>query len=98
MPRSSSPKLRLLLSEFRYTFRVLSKTPGMSLTVLLSLAIGVGVLTATFTIGYITTLTPLPYRDPAQLMVVASEVDASQNSVSAADFLDWKQQNQTFST
>lgn len=96
MSSSRNLKFRSLLVESRYTFRVLRKMPGMGLTVLLSVAIGIGVLTATFTIGYITTLTPLPYPDPGQLMVVASEINASQNPVSAADFLDWKQQNRTF--
>ncbi|MFC5863144.1 ABC transporter permease [Acidicapsa dinghuensis] len=96
MSSSSNLKSRLLREGFRHTFRASRKMPGMSLTVLLSVAIGIGVLTATFTIGYITTLTPLPYPAPGQLMVVTSEINASQNPVSAADFLDWREQNHTF--
>lgn len=95
-PSSSDLPSRLLPGELRYALRALRRTPGLTVTVLLSLAIGIGVLTATFTVGCITVLTPLPYPDPAQLMIVWSKINAFQNPVAAADFLDWKQQNHTF--
>ncbi|HEY2472323.1 MAG TPA: ABC transporter permease [Terracidiphilus sp.] len=95
-PSSGDLKTWLMLGELRYTLRVLRKMPGLTLTVLLSLGIGIGVLTWTFTLGYIAILTPLPYPDPDQLMVVWSKVNNLHNSVAAADFLDWRQQNHTF--
>jgi putative ABC transport system permease protein len=68
----------------------------MSLTVLLTLAIGVGANTAIFTMDYATLLAPLPYPHPEQLVMVWSRIQNFHNGVSAGDFLDWKQQNAAF--
>ena len=88
--------LRSLSENFLYTFRMFRKMPGLTVTILLSLGIGIGVLTATFTTGYIAILTPLPYPEPGQLMVVWSKIKNFNNSVAAADFMDWKRQSHSF--
>src|SRR5580693_3296319 len=88
--------LRSLSENLRYTFRMFRKMPGLTVTILLSLGIGIGVLTATFTTGYIAILTPLPYPEPGQLMVVWSKVKNFNNSVAAADFMEWKRENRSF--
>jgi putative ABC transport system permease protein len=54
------------------------------------------VLTATFTTGYIVILTPLPYPEPGQLIVVWSKIKNFHNSVAAADFMEWKRENRSF--
>jgi putative ABC transport system permease protein len=45
---------------------------------------------------YAALLSPMPYSNPNQLVMVWSHVNRHNNGVSAGDFLDWKQQNTVF--
>jgi putative ABC transport system permease protein len=85
-----------LLQNLRFSLRMLWKSPGVTLTVLLTLALGIGANTAIFTIDYATLLAPLPYPQPDQLVMVWSKIQTYRNGVSAGDFTDWQQQNKTF--
>src|ERR1035438_6707825 len=91
------PFLETLLQDIRYGLRQLCKNPGLTLTVLLTLALGIGANTAIFTVDYATLLAPLPYPQPDQLVMVWSKIQTFHNGVSAGDFTDWKQQNSVFS-
>jgi putative ABC transport system permease protein len=75
---------------------MLARNPGLTTTILLTLAIGIGANTAIFTVDYATLLAPLPYPQPDQLVMVWSKIQNFHNSVSAGDFLDWKQQSTVF--
>jgi putative ABC transport system permease protein len=85
-----------LLRNLRYTLRMLWKNPGLTLTVLFTLALGIGANTAIFTVDYATLLAPLPYPQPEQLVVVWSKIKTFHNGISAGDFTDWKQQSSSF--
>ncbi|HUZ05677.1 MAG TPA: ABC transporter permease, partial [Acidobacteriaceae bacterium] len=86
-----------LWRDIRYALRQLSKAPGFTLTIIVTLALGIGANTAIFTVDYATLLAPLPYPHPEQLVMVWSKVQSfHQNPVSAGDFLDWKQQSSAF--
>ena len=85
-----------LLKNLRFSWRMLRRNPGITLTVLLTLALGVGANTAIFTVDYATMLEPLPYPDANQLVVVWSKIKGFRNVSSAADFLDWKRDNHSF--
>ena len=63
-----------LLRNLRFSSRMLLKNPGLTLTILLTLALGVGANTAIFTVDYATLLEPLPYPHPEQLVVVWSKI------------------------
>src|SRR5438552_13331566 len=56
-----------LLTEVRYALRQLRKTPGVSLTILATLALCIGVNTAIFSVLDATLLRPLPYPEPERL-------------------------------
>jgi len=88
--------MQTLLQNIRFSFRMLARNPGLTFTVLLTLAIGIGANTAIFTVDYATLLAPLPYPHPEQLVMVWSKIQTYHNGVSAGDFLDWKQQNTVF--
>ncbi|MBS1805979.1 MAG: ABC transporter permease [Acidobacteria bacterium] len=88
--------MKTLAQNVRFSFRMLARKPGLTLTILLTLAIGIGANTAIFTVDYATLLAPLPYPQPEQLVMVWSKVQTYHNSVAAGDFLDWKQQNTVF--
>ena len=57
------PVIEAVFQNVRYGLRQLARTPGLSLTVLLTLALGIGASTAIFTVDYATLLAPLPYPD-----------------------------------
>lgn len=85
-----------LLRNIRFSLRMLAKNPGLTFTVLLTLALGIGANTAIFTVDYATLLAPLPYPRPDQLVVVWSKIQGFHNGVSAGDYMDWKQQSRSF--
>jgi putative ABC transport system permease protein len=88
--------MQTLLQNVQFSLRMLSRNLGLTLTVLLTLAIGIGANTAIFTVDYATLLAPLPYPQPNQIVVVWSKIQTYHNGVAAGDFLDWKQQNTVF--
>ncbi len=85
-----------LLRNLRYTVRSLWKNPGLTLTILVTLALGIGANTAIFTVDYATLLAPMPYPAPDQLVVVWSKIQTFHNGISAGDFTDWKRENASF--
>ena len=86
-----------LLQNLRFSFRMLGRNPGLTATVLLTLALGIGANTAIFTVDYATLLAPLPYPNPNQLVMVWSKIKTFHNGVSAGDYTDWKNQATVFS-
>ena len=88
--------MQTLLQNIRFSLRMLARNRGLTLTVLLTLAIGIGANTAIFTVDYATLLAPLPYPQPDQLVMVWSKIQTYHNGVAAGDFLDWKEQNTVF--
>jgi hypothetical protein len=78
--------VQTLLQNLSYTLRLIRKNPGLTLTVLLTLALGIGANTAIFTVDYATLLAPLPYPQADQLVIVWSKIRAHRNSISASGF------------
>jgi putative ABC transport system permease protein len=85
-----------LLQNLRFSLRMLGRNPGLTVTVLLTLALGIGANTAIFTVDYATLLAPLPYPKPDQLVMVWSKIQEFHNGVSAGDYTDWKNQSTVF--
>src|SRR6516162_991285 len=71
---SARPSRRVLLSlmlrDLRHAWQLLRRQPAFTGVAILTLALGIGATTAVFTIVYGVLLRPLPYRDPARLMMV----------------------------
>src|SRR5260370_23868254 len=80
----------------RFGLRLLGKNPGSPCFALLAIILGIGANTAIFSVVYAALLSPLPYPNPDQLVMVWSKVNGHNNSVSAGDYLDWKRQNIVF--
>jgi putative ABC transport system permease protein len=89
--------MQALLQNLRFSLRAMRRNPGLTATVLLTLALGIGANTAIFTVDYATLLAPLPYPQPNQLVMVWSKIQTYHNGVAAGDFTDWKNQNTVFS-
>jgi len=62
--------LESILGDIKLTFRRLRKSPGFAITVLLTLAIGIGANTTVFSVVNGVLLKPLPYPDSDQLVAV----------------------------
>lgn len=65
------PLLEPLLAELRGARRALFHEPGFALTVVLTLALGIGASAAVFTLVDGVLLEPLPYRDPDHLVYLS---------------------------
>lgn len=61
-----------LWDEVRLAVRTLIATPGFSLVVIVTLALGIGANTASFSVVNGVLLRPLPYEDPEDLGLVPS--------------------------
>ena len=59
-----------MLSDLRHALREFRKHPALTLTAVLSLALGIGATTAAFSVIYGTLLHPFPYRDANRLTTI----------------------------
>lgn len=50
-----------LLQDLRYSIRQLVKSPGLTVTALVSLALGIGATTAVFSVIYAALISPYPF-------------------------------------
>ena len=93
---------RDLLSEFRFSLRILRRNPGFSAAAIVVLALGIGANTAIFSVVNAVLLRPLPFDDPSRIMQVWHTPPAQSFpgltwfSVSPANYLDWRSQSSSF--
>jgi putative ABC transport system permease protein len=78
----------LLLSDLRFAFRQLRKSPGLSLLAVLILALGIGANTAIFTVIESVLLRPLPYADSSRLIYIGPPGDKP--SFGATSWLNYR--------
>lgn len=93
--RSSSPGS--VLQDLRYSARSFARQPGLSLTVLITLALGIGANTAVFSVVSGVLLRSLPYDDAKSLVVLATldEQSGDTSTSSGQNYLDWSERNET---
>lgn len=88
-----------MLRDLRFAVRSLLKRPGFSLVIIVTLALGIGANTGVFSVVNAVLLSPLPYKQPERLFAVwakSQKQNLTQQPVSYLNYLDWKEQNQSF--
>jgi|ERR1039457_1700460 hypothetical protein len=89
------------LRDLRYALRTLRKMPSFTIVAVLVLALGIGANTAIFSVVNSVLLRPLPFPGADRLALIW-ETDLKdgikREGPSAPNFLDWKEQSQSFRT
>ncbi len=88
-----------LIQDIRYGLRSLLKRPAFTAVAVITLALGMGMTSAIFSLIHAVLLRPLPYAGSENLVVIKnqnSKTGETLPSVSPADFFDWKRQSQSF--
>src|SRR5690242_8641555 len=85
--------------DIKFGWRAIVKSPGFTAIAVVALALGIGANTAIFSIADAFLLKPLNIPDPEHLVVMGEMRPGETsdiNSVSAANFADWKAQTKSY--
>jgi putative ABC transport system permease protein len=86
------------LQDVRFGARILARSPGVTLAVVVTLALGIGANSAIFSLVDAFVLHSLRYENPSALAVIwDQDAQGVLRSASAANFLDWRRQARSFS-
>jgi len=88
-----------MLNDLRFAFRLLLKNPAFTAVAIVAIALGIGANTAVLSLVNALLIRPLPYRDPARIVLMlehfrAQHLDAI--PVSAPEFVDYQTNCRSF--
>jgi putative ABC transport system permease protein len=92
-----------LIQDFRYGIRQLRRNPGFAAIAIVTIALGIGVTTAMFSVVNAVLLRPLPFRNPDRLMAIGDYdvrtgvPNSDLGSVSYPDMVDVRSRNRSLS-
>ena len=88
-----------LFQDLKFAVRGLQNHRGFTIVAVLTIALGIGINTALFTVFDAFVLKPLPLKDPAKLVTLEGHDKHGQRRrlFSYLDYLDYQQQNPVFS-
>src|SRR5271170_4895433 len=85
-----------MLADLKFAWRQLRKSPGFALTAVLTLALGIGGVTAVFSVVEAILLRPLPYKDSNSLFALHEGVEhlmEGEANLSAPDVLTFTRES-----
>jgi putative ABC transport system permease protein len=87
-----------VIQDLRYGARMLRKSPGFALIAIATLALGIGVNAAIFSVVKAVLLDSLPYRQPNRIVTIArGDADnLNPTQVSFGEVYDWKSRTHSF--
>jgi putative ABC transport system permease protein len=90
--------LEQLQQDARYALRALRRDPVFAPIILLTLAFGIGMNTAVFSVINSVLLRPVAYPNPERLVWLAAyDPDLHHDMVASSDFVSWRHSAQSFS-
>lgn len=91
------PFLDALLQDLRFALRLLAKSPGFALVVVLTLSVGVGATAAVFSVVDRLLFRSLPYPQDDRLVSFGDKAPFEANEfVLGPDYVDWRRQQTPF--
>jgi predicted permease len=99
--RRTLPWLESLIQDTHFGLRTLRRSPGFTITAVLTLALGIGACTAIFSLINAVLLRSLPYGDPSRLVYLYTpnprfNIPAEMFGPAYPDFYDLKKQSNSF--
>ena len=90
--------MNTLLNDLRYAYRMLLKSPVVSVVAVLSLSLGIAVNSMQFSIFNSFMLEPFPHPNPDELLLIwqTHRSQTGNDGVSAANLLDIREAATTF--
>ena len=86
-----------LWQDVKHAARSLRRTPGFTITAVLTLALGIGLNGALFSVLNAVVLRPLPYPEPGRVVGVwNSWNDTPRATISPAEYFDYRDQVASF--
>ncbi|MBV8436158.1 MAG: hypothetical protein JOY95_01440 [Silvibacterium sp.] len=88
-----------MLDNLKFSWRQLRKSPAFTLTAALTLALGIGGVTAVFSVVEAVLLRPLQYKDSAQLYLLHEHFEhlfEGDANLSAPDVLTFERESRAF--
>lgn len=90
------------MQDVRFAIRMLGKQPGFTVLAILTLALGIGATSAVFSLIEGVLLTPPPYQDPQQLVLLPStRIDGQKGETErgwpSRQWLEWQREAKSFS-
>ncbi len=87
--------------EMRFAIRMLLKQPGFTLIAILTLGLGIGATSAVFSLIQGVLLTPPPYKNPQQLMLIPStrtdgQEGGDSRGWSSDQWMEWRKEAKSF--
>jgi putative ABC transport system permease protein len=90
--------MNTLLVDIRYALRQLGRSPGFACATILSLALGLGGVTALFSTMYSVMFRPVPFEAPDRLVLGRATYGGNVNPwLSGPDYVDYRDSSRSFS-
>ncbi|HXT74768.1 MAG TPA: ABC transporter permease [Candidatus Eisenbacteria bacterium] len=87
--------LENFLQDLRYGARSMRRAPGFTAVAVIALALGIGANAAIFSVVNAVLIRPLAYKDSDRLVTILNNGDGP---VAVANYIDWRDQSQSFET
>ena len=95
-PAKAFGVIERVLQDLAFASRMLRRSPGFTIAVILTLGVGIGINVAIYSIIHAVLLSGLPYPAPDRLVAIAETAGGNISPTSYPDYLDWRAAQHSF--